>query len=102
MESFIAQPGVPILTFSDAASDKIPVAQQRFFLSPSSTPDPAQKWTIPVCCKSAESSSGPILTPENSSLRPPQEVLPLRHRQRHRLLPQLIHAHAIFGHRLQR
>jgi aminopeptidase N/puromycin-sensitive aminopeptidase len=72
MESFIAQPGVPILTFSDASSGHIPVTQQRFFLSPSNTPDPAQKWTIPVCFKTAESSSCSILTPENASLDLPK------------------------------
>ena len=72
MGSFIAQPGVPILTFSDQASGKIPVTQQRFFLSPSITPDSAQKWTIPVCFKSAESSSCSILTPESSSLDTPK------------------------------
>src|SRR5208282_443917 len=47
MESLVAQPGVPILTFGEPAGGKVTVAQKRFFLSPSVQPDPAQKWTLP-------------------------------------------------------
>ena len=48
MESFVAQPGEPILTFgtpADGSPRRVSVAQKRFFLSPSIRPDPAQKWT---------------------------------------------------------
>ncbi len=72
MESFIAQPGVPILTFGEQAAGKIPVAQQRFFLSASIKPDAAQKWTVPVCFKMAESAACPVLTPESTSLDLPK------------------------------
>jgi aminopeptidase N/puromycin-sensitive aminopeptidase len=53
MESLVAQPGAPLLTFSEPVDGKVAVAQKRFFLSPSIVPDPAQKWTLPVCFKTA-------------------------------------------------
>jgi hypothetical protein len=51
MESLVAQPGEPLLTFGEPAGGKVAVARKRFFLSPSIQPDPAQKWTLPVCFK---------------------------------------------------
>ena len=72
MDSFIAQPGVPLLTFGTPGNGKVSVAQQRFFLSPSIQPDPAQKWTIPVCFKTgASGQSCEILTPSGTSLNLP-------------------------------
>ena len=53
MESLIAQPGVPIVRFGAPAGGEVPVSQTRFFLNPGIKPDPTQKWTIPVCFKSA-------------------------------------------------
>lgn len=49
MESFVSQPGEPLLTFAKgSASSGYTVTQSRFFLSPK--PDAAaQKWTVPVC-----------------------------------------------------
>ena len=54
MESLVAQPGEPLLTFGEPANGKVAVTQKRFFLSPSIQPDPAQKWTLPVCFKTDE------------------------------------------------
>jgi len=51
MESFVAQPGVPILTFGEPQGSSASVNQQRFFLSPSVKTDRNQAWTIPVCVK---------------------------------------------------
>ncbi len=52
MESLVAQPGAPILTFgAPSGGRRVTVEQRRFFLSPSIKPDPAQKWTLPVCFK---------------------------------------------------
>lgn len=51
MDSFVSQPGVPILTFSDPQNGSVAVSQQRFFLSPSAKADKAQTWTLPVCMK---------------------------------------------------
>jgi aminopeptidase N/puromycin-sensitive aminopeptidase len=52
MESLVAQPGEPVLTFGEPANGSVTISQKRFFLSPSIQPDPAQKWTLPVCFKS--------------------------------------------------
>ncbi|MGO8757275.1 MAG: M1 family metallopeptidase [Terracidiphilus sp.] len=71
MSSLVEQPGAPILTFGPPAGGKVPVAQKRFFLSPSIAPDPAQKWTLPVCFKTAAAPDCEILTPETTSLKIP-------------------------------
>jgi len=68
MESLIAQRGEPILTFAAPAGGRVSVAQKRFFLSPSITPDPAQKWTLPVCFKTADARDCELVTPETSSV----------------------------------
>jgi aminopeptidase N/puromycin-sensitive aminopeptidase len=51
MESLVAQPGAPILTFGESANGTVAVHQRRFFLSPGIQSDPAQNWTLPVCFK---------------------------------------------------
>jgi aminopeptidase N len=71
MESLVGHPGAPLVTFGDPAGGKVDVAQQRFFLSPSIKPDPAQKWTIPVCFKAASGQDCQMLTPESTSLSVP-------------------------------
>jgi aminopeptidase N/puromycin-sensitive aminopeptidase len=72
MESLVAQPGEPLLTFGAPAGGKVPVGQTRFFLSPVIKPDPAQKWTIPVCFKNgAGAQDCQLLAPETSALKVP-------------------------------
>jgi len=68
MASFVAQPGEPILSFTELNNSNVQVHQQRFFLSPSIQPDPAQKWTIPVCIKTPKAPDCQLLTPDNSAL----------------------------------
>jgi len=75
MESLVAQPGAPILTFAEPSACTVGVAQRRFFLSPSITPDPVQKWTLPVCFKTEEANPCDLLTPETSSLTVPKSPL---------------------------
>ena len=76
MESLVAQPGEPLLTFGLAADGKVAVTQSRFFLSPSIQPDAAQKWTIPVCFKTgSDGQQCDVLTPETSSLQVPAASL---------------------------
>jgi aminopeptidase N/puromycin-sensitive aminopeptidase len=76
MESLVAQPGEPLLTFGAPDRGKVSVDQKRFFLSPSDMPDPAQKWTIPVCFKNGSGMQEcQILTPETSSLKIPTTSL---------------------------
>jgi aminopeptidase N len=68
MESLIVQPGEPIFSFGTPADGKVSVEQKRFFLSPGITPDPSQKWTLPVCLKTAAIQDCEIVTPETSSV----------------------------------
>ncbi len=76
MESLVAQPGEPILTFGEPAGGSVSVAQRRFFLSPSIQPDPAQKWTIPVCFKAgADKQDCEVLTPDGANLKIPSSGL---------------------------
>jgi aminopeptidase N len=72
MESMVAQRGAPILEFGPPAAGQVSVAQSRFFLSPGITPDPAQKWMLPVCFKAgAAGQDCQVLTPSSASLAAP-------------------------------
>jgi len=51
MDSFIAQPGVPLLKFTAPEAGATAVAQQRFYISPDIQQTQSQTWTIPVCFK---------------------------------------------------
>jgi aminopeptidase N/puromycin-sensitive aminopeptidase len=76
MESLVAQPGAPILTFGEPAGGKVAVVQKRFFLSPAIQPDPAQKWTLPVCFKTGASSQDcQLLAPATAALNAPSTGL---------------------------
>jgi aminopeptidase N len=68
MESLIVQPGEPIFNFGSPVDGSFPVTQKRFFLSSSITPDPAQKWTLPLCFKTADTQDCELVTPETSSV----------------------------------
>jgi aminopeptidase N/puromycin-sensitive aminopeptidase len=72
MESLVAQPGEPLLTFGEPARGKVSIEQKRFFLSSSIQPDLKQKWTLPVCFKNGEGQDCKILTPADSSLPAPK------------------------------
>jgi len=69
MESLVIQAGEPILDFGKPHKDKVEVQQSRFFLSPSIKPDPAEKWTLPVCFKTPDGESCQLLTPASSTLK---------------------------------
>lgn len=72
MDSLVAQPGVPILTFDEPKGGKVSVRQRRFFLSPSVQPDPRQKWTLPVCFKTREGTPDcQLLTPQTDTMKVP-------------------------------
>jgi aminopeptidase N/puromycin-sensitive aminopeptidase len=74
MESLVAQPGASLLTFSEPAGGFVGVEQRRFYLSPSIQPDPQQKWTLPVCFKTAGNGKNcAVLTPSDSRLKVPAE-----------------------------
>jgi len=76
MESLVAQPGVPLITFGEPDRAAVPVVQKRFFSSPSVESDPAQKWTIPVCFKTgSDRQDCEVLAPNASSLAVPGTAL---------------------------
>lgn len=73
MQSLVAQAGVPQVTFGEPANGVVSVSQRRFFLSPSIQPNPAQKWTLPICFKSGEAQQDcELLTSDTTSLKIPQ------------------------------
>jgi aminopeptidase N/puromycin-sensitive aminopeptidase len=71
MESLVAQPGAPILTFGEPAKGTVAVHQRRFFLSPGIQSDPAQKWMLPVCFKTPAGQDCELLTPSTAKLDAP-------------------------------
>ncbi len=74
MSSFVEQPGVPLLTFSDASASGVPVAQSRFFLSPDSASPTSQQWTLPVCIKTDGKPVCRLLTPGEATLPIPADL----------------------------
>jgi aminopeptidase N len=83
MSSFVAHPGVPLLTLSEQGAGRVPVAQSRFFLSSTATAeltatdgknqqDP--RWSVPVCLKTSDKPICRVMTPEDSSIPLPMDV----------------------------
>jgi aminopeptidase N len=75
MQSLVAQPGVPILTFGEPSQGRVAVTQRRFFLNPDLQSSAQQKWTLPVCFKTSAGKDCRLLTPSNRSLSLPQSAL---------------------------
>jgi aminopeptidase N len=72
MESLVAQPGEPLLTFGRVHDGSVEVKQKRFFLNPKETDDQEQRWFLPVCIKSsAERADCPILSAGTQRLPSP-------------------------------
>jgi aminopeptidase N len=78
MSSFVTQPGVPLLTFSERQSGSVPVRQSRFFLSAEETnrlvAGQVPEWTLPVCLKKNGQPICSVLTPGDSSLPLPMDA----------------------------
>jgi aminopeptidase N/puromycin-sensitive aminopeptidase len=73
MDSFVAQPGVPILSFNAPQGGSVAVSQQRFFLSPSAKAEKAQVWTVPVCMKANGGKDDcEVISTAEQSLKAPQ------------------------------
>jgi aminopeptidase N len=78
MESFITEPGVPLLTFGKAANGQVEVTQSRFFLNPKTAPENAgdQVWTVPVCFKTEGAKRQcDLLTSKQGTLKVPPASL---------------------------
>ncbi len=75
MESFVTQPGVPVLEFAAPAGNTVAVTQHRFFLSPNAAAkhgsDAALTWTVPVCLKGGSIADCPLLTGAKGTLPVP-------------------------------
>jgi aminopeptidase N len=72
MDSFIAEPGVPLLTFAAPQNGSTNVTQRRFYLSPDMKATEAQIWTVPVCFKNGDASN---VTPACELLSSAQQAL---------------------------
>jgi aminopeptidase N/puromycin-sensitive aminopeptidase len=78
MESFIGEPGVPLLTFGKVANGEVPVMQSRFFLNPKTEPGDTvnQVWTVPVCFKTEGAKRDcELLTNKEATLKVPTTPL---------------------------
>ncbi len=76
MESFIAQPGVPLVTFGEPQNGRVSVEQHRFYSVASITPDMKQKWTIPVCFFDGNNGKVcKIVAPDTTALDVPKNAL---------------------------
>ncbi len=78
MESFVTQPGVPLLTFSDFSAGGIPVVQSRFYLSAEETNRPisgrSATWTLPICIKTAATPICRVLNSSDPALPIPMDA----------------------------
>ncbi len=74
MESLVAQPGEPLLTFAPAAAGQVSVTQKRFFLNPqAASGEQQQNWTIPVCFKFGIADKAcELLSQQQQTLKTPQ------------------------------
>jgi aminopeptidase N len=78
MESFITEPGVPLLSFGKAANGEVEATQSRFFLNPKAAPENVgdQAWTVPVCFKTeGVERDCELLTSKQGTLKVPQAPL---------------------------
>ncbi|MES2219979.1 MAG: M1 family metallopeptidase [Acidobacteriota bacterium] len=71
MNSFITEPGVPLLTFSSPKGGSTEVSQQRFFLDPETHADNPQTWTVPVCFRTGGDPKCELLTEAQQKLSAP-------------------------------
>ncbi len=79
MDSFIAQPGVPLLKFTATQNGSTTATQQRFYLSPDVQATAAQTWTVPVCFKTGasgeETPKCDLLASQQQSLEVPSNEI---------------------------
>ena len=71
MESLVAQPGVPMLSFGAVADGKVAVTQERFFLNGKVKAETPQTWTLPVCFKAVGGARCDVLSEASQTLEVP-------------------------------
>ncbi|WP_263419591.1 M1 family metallopeptidase [Terriglobus albidus] len=73
MESFIGQPGVPLLRFTDKAMD---APQSRFYLSPlamrAARAEQVQAWDVPTCLKGVAADLCRVMEPDGANTTIPE------------------------------
>lgn len=79
MDSFVTEPGVPILKFTEPRNGSTTIEQQRFYLNPDLSAKRKQIWTVPVCFKSSGSPDGSpnceLLQSQKQTLQAPSAEL---------------------------
>ena len=71
MDSFITEPGVPLLTFTSPRGGSTEASQQRFFLDPETHADHPQTWTVPICFRTDGAPKCELLTSAEQKLPVP-------------------------------
>lgn len=71
MESFVTEPGEPLLTFGPVHDGKVEVSQQRFFLNPTVKSQGGSLWTVPVCLKQTGTPECEVLSRRKQTLNAP-------------------------------
>ena len=71
MESFVAQPGVPLIKLSSASGNSLHVDQERFFTSGSTGHDTTSVWTVPICFKTAAAPQCSLVSPQTHDVAVP-------------------------------
>jgi aminopeptidase N len=72
LSSYVAQPGAPVLVFSQPSNGSVQVSQSRFYLNPQINAENQQTWTIPVCFGAVgEKSHCEVLDAAQQSLKVP-------------------------------
>ena len=61
MESFVAQPGVPLVTLMGDGKLKVEAGESRFYLNRTSQTGISESWTIPVCFKGTRENNCELL-----------------------------------------
>ena len=80
MESFVGQPGVPLVKLGALDGASLPVSITRFQTTPSDAPDQlaaASMWTIPICFKTSASEQCALATPATANVAATGVAAPL-------------------------
>ncbi len=71
MESFVAQPGEPLVTLGALDAGTTRAEQRRFFLSPKGTSEKAGVWAVPICFKETNKMQCDLLSAASQEIEVP-------------------------------